>query len=393
MSDTERLNPSFLDMSDEEMASFDPTKLVVSNEEKVSTETTETITEESSSDAGEVESTEEVNDDDEEDGVTEDDEVEESATPSVEKEVTNTPETKPSVVENKEVAPQVNKEKPAATESTEVDYKAAYEELFAPFKANGKNIQVTNIAEAKALMQMGANYNKKMGALKPNLKLMKLLDNNGLLDEAKLTYLIDLDKKNPEAITKLLKDSGIDPMGIDTEKASDYKPGNYKVDDRELELDAVVEEIKDSPSYSRTLSIVADEWDQASKRAIGEHPKLLSVINDHVERGIYDVISTEMERQRMLGQLSGFNDIDAYRQVGDAIQARGGFDSLSAKGKVNQQAVVVTPKPKVDDIELKNKKRAASSTKPAVSSGVAKDFNPLALSDEEFSKMVNPSLM
>ena len=87
-------------------------------------------------------------------------------------------------------------------------------------------------------MQMGANYNKKMAALKPNLKLLKLLENNGLLSEEKLSFLIDLDKKNPDAITKLVKDSGLDPLEMDVSK-SDYKPNTYTVHDREVELDSV----------------------------------------------------------------------------------------------------------------------------------------------------------
>ena len=91
-------------------------------------------------------------------------------------------------------------------ETTDPDYKAEYQRLLAPFKANGKDIQVTSVDEALTLMQMGANYNKKMAALKPNLKVLKLLDTHGLLDENELNFLIDLKEKNPKAIMKLVKD-------------------------------------------------------------------------------------------------------------------------------------------------------------------------------------------
>ena len=59
----------------------------------------------------------------------------------------------------------------------ELDYKAEYEKLLKPFKANGRDIQVGSVDDAIALMQMGANYNKKMAALKPNMKLLKMLEN------------------------------------------------------------------------------------------------------------------------------------------------------------------------------------------------------------------------
>lgn len=132
------------------------------------------------------------------------------------------------------------------------DYEKLYNELLSPFRANGKEIQIDKVEDARRLMQMGANYNKKMAALKPHLKTLKLLENNGLLDEQKLSFYIDIEQKKPEAIAKLLKDSNIDPLDFDLEK-NDYKASTYTVDDREIELDTVLDELKDSsvPATSR----------------------------------------------------------------------------------------------------------------------------------------------
>ena len=282
-------------------------------------------------------------------------------------------------------------EKPANEDAgTVLDYEAEYKRLLAPFKANGREISVKSVDDAVVLMQMGANYNKKMAALKPNLKLMKLLENNGLLSEEKISFLIDVDKKNPDAINKLVKESGLNPMDFDADKVSEYKPKIHSVDDREIDLDTVLEEIQDSPTYTQTLEIVSKKWDGASKQTVASTPQLLKVINDHVANGIYDLINQEVERERMFGRLNGLSDIEAYRRVGDAINARGGFNHLvSNQGKPNQEPVVVQPKPKAPaDDKLNEKRRAASSTKPAnVSTAAASDFNPLALSDEEFSKL------
>lgn len=295
--------------------------------------------------------------------------------------------------ESVEVAEEKQAEEPKQEASEDVDYKAAYEQLTRPFKANGREIQVKSVDDAISLMQMGANYNKKMAALKPNLKLLKMLQNNNLLSEEKISFLIDLEKKNPEAINKLVKDSGLDPMDLDAEKASAYQPKTYAVDDREIELDTILDEIQGSQAYTRTLDIVSNKWDGASKQIVANSPQLLKVINDHVERGVYDVIAEEVERERMFGRLNGLSDIEAYRQVGDAIQARGGFDHLAQQRSVQgQQApvktAVVAPKPKqAEDDKLKERRRAASSTKPVAPKSDNQDFNPLALSDEEFSKI------
>ena len=285
---------------------------------------------------------------------------------------------------------ETDKDEPKAAEAA-VDYKAQYEKLLAPFKANGREVQVQSVDDAITLMQMGANYNKKMAALKPNLKLMKLLENNGFLDEEKIGFLIDLGKKDPAAINKLVKDSGIDPMDLSAEKASAYKQTAYAVDDKELELDTVLEEIKPSATYTRTLDVVSNKWDAASKQHIANNPQLLKVINSHMEAGIYDQISKELESERLFGRLNGLSDLEAYRKVGDAIHARGGFNPVAPAGAPEKPTAaapaISAPKPsKAEQDKLNEKRRAASSTKPAAPAVKPKDFNPLAMSDEEFSK-------
>lgn len=286
----------------------------------------------------------------------------------------------------------VEKEKVIPTEKpVEINYEAEYKKLLAPFKANGREIVPKSVDDAISLMQMGANYNKKMAALKPNLKLMKLLENNGLLDETKLSFLIDLDKKTPEAISKLVKDSGIDPMDLDLETTGNYVTKIQRVDDRELDLDSVLDDLQSTPTYNRTLQIVSKDWDAASKQAVANAPQILRVINDHVSRGIYDIIVAEMDSERMFGRLDGMSDIEAYRKVGDSIEGRGGFNHLNkTNGTAQTKApVIVAPKPKVDTGILNDKRRAASGNKSSAPAAPEKDFNPLAMSDEEFIKLTD----
>ena len=266
---------------------------------------------------------------------------------------------KASVIEK--LTPEGDEKTPVEQENpVAVDFEAEYKRLLTPFRANGREITVTSVDDAISLMQMGANYNKKMAALKPNLKLMKLLENNGLLSEEKISWLIDLDKKSPDAINKLVQDSGLNPMDFDAEKAGEYKPKIHTVDEREMELDTVLDDLQSTPTYNRTLAIVSKEWDGASKQVIAGSPQLLKVINSHVESGIYDLISKEVERERVFGRLNGLSDIEAYRQVGDALQARGGFNHLgSSQGKNATVPVIVQPKPKkVEDDTLNEKRRA-----------------------------------
>ena len=371
---------SYLGMSDEEvMNAVMPTDVSTENEES------------------EEEQQEESSDN--EDSGTETQEAQESETEDADDEDADKASEEEADDQEQETEAKDKKPDEKKPDEQAIDYEAEYKRLLAPFKANGREIAINSVDDAISLMQMGANYNKKMAALKPNLKLMKMLEHNGLLNDEKISFLIDLSKKNPDAINKLVKDSGIDPMDLDAEKAGAYKQSTYTVDDREIELDTVLDEIQETPSYTRTLEIVSTKWDGASKQIVAQQPQLLKVINDHVQNGIYDLISKEIESERVFGRLNGLSDLEAYRQVGDMIQARGGFNHLFQGSSQNQgqpsaKPAVVAPKPsKADEDKLKDKRRAASSTKPAASSSLPKDFNPLALSDEEFSKLVNNKLL
>lgn len=284
----------------------------------------------------------------------------------------------------------------SAEQIAAVDKAAEYDRLLAPFKANGRDIKVENVDEALRLMQMGANYNRKMAALKPNLAIMKTLENNGLLDPAKINFLIDLSKKNPDAISKLVKDSGIDPLDISAEKAEGYKPGTHEAPETQVELDTVLDEMQDSPKYTETLDLVSKQWDAKSRSLIAAQPQLLKVINGHMESGIFDLVASELERKKLFGGLHGLSDLEAYRQVGDEMASSGKFEHLKKQagqpGQQGQQApaakVVVPPKPKqADDSKREEQRRAAAPARGVAPTGkLPADFNPLALSDEEFAK-------
>ncbi len=267
----------------------------------------------------------------------------------------------------------------------------------APFRANNKDMKVESAEDVVQLMQMGANYNKKMAAIKPNLKLLKLLENNKLLEEDKLNFLIDVSNGDPKAISKLVKDSKIDPTDINIEEESDYTPSKYKVNDAEVDLDMVLAEIKDSPHYDKTIEVVSEVWDDKSKQKVAESPQLLTIINDHLASGVYELISQKVEKERMFGRLTGISDIDAYQKIGDAIQAEGGFDHLFKENtdtKTPDKPVKRIPTDKSkDDKGRKDKKRAAAPPKGGVTAKKTnEDFNPLALSDEEFDKQTNSLL-
>lgn len=279
---------------------------------------------------------------------------------------------------------------------SDVDYKAAYEQIMAPFKAAGKMVQLQSPEEVIQLMQMGAHYTKKMQALQPNLKLLRMLQNNDLLDEGKLSYLIDISRKDPAAIQKLVRESGIDPMDIDTSVEPAYKPGNHRVSDEEITFQQTLEEVTSDPVGKELVFQIHKTWDKASKEAIFTDPNIMKVLADQKSNGIYDTISAEIERRKTLGRLGNEPFLQAYEMVGKELQAQGRLTPRPAQnpqpapapqaGQVDQRRVVETRPAAPKTVSNSDRARAASPTRSAPKKAAAPDFNPLSLSDEEFEK-------
>lgn len=295
--------------------------------------------------------------------------------------------------ETKDPKATVEPEKKAGEEEvvTPPNYEEFYTQIMTPFKANGKMITLKTPDEAIKLMQMGANYTKRIQDMAPHRKVLAMLQNNDLLDEGKLSYLIDLDKKNPDAIKKLVKDSGIDPLDINTTEESGYKPSNHSVTDEEVNLVSVLEDVGSTQEGKQTLQIINTTWDQASKEALWKSPEIIGVIQSQRDNGVYDQIVAEMDRQKVLGVIPTTTPfLQAYKQVGDDMMARKAF--VAPKTEVQQPTVVATrtatPKPVIANGD---KARAASPTKTSPNKA-AEFINPLAMSDDDFIKQMNNRL-
>lgn len=278
-----------------------------------------------------------------------------------------------------------DKDKPAVVDT---DYKSFHDRVMAPFKANGKMIQLKSPEEAIALMQMGANYTRKMQEIQPHRKVLLMLENNGLLDEGKLSYLIDLDKKNPDAIKKLVKDAGLDPMDIDTSEEPAYRVGNHRVSDEEAAFRGVLDDLSATDNGKQTLQVINSTWDQASKELLWKNPGVMNLINQQRELGIYDRILTEVERRKALGQVP-INQplLQIYQQVGQEMVAANAFSDLVLPDKQQKSVApvasrVVAPKPAV-----KNGDRASAAAPSKAAGKPAKVIvNPLSMSDDDFLK-------
>ena len=266
-------------------------------------------------------------------------------------------------------------------EKTEDEYKNFYDAITSSFKAAGKEVQISNPDDIKALMQQGISYSQKMAAMKPGLNILRTLDQHNLNDPVKISYLIDLHNKKPEAIAKLIKDSEIDIYDFDTEeKSSSYVP-DTKVRDQ-TKLEEVVNELSTSEGFSEVFNTISTEWDVASRQAIIDNPGLLKIIQAQKESGAYDRIVEAVAHERMLGRLTEVNYIDAYVAVEQGMYG----NQQPVQEKPKQSFKASRPKAKATNNSSK-KRKVASPT----SGGTKGDdsFNPLEISDEELLQIMN----
>lgn len=300
----------------------------------------------------------------------------------------NTPEEKPEEKPSEDKPQEDNQEnteteeKPAektedtpSEKSDTIDYEQFYKDVMTPFKANRKTITLKNAKEAIQLMQQGANYTRKMQELAPYRKSLLMLKDNGLLDENKINFLIDLDKKNPEAIKKLLKDAKIDPLDINTEEEPKYKEGTHLISDAEANLKTAINDLLAEEGGNETLQEISNKWDNTSKDEIGKDPRILSTINEQKHNGVYKLITDEIERLETLGQLNpNIPFLYKYKMVGDALVQQKQRTPVATGTRQGNQT-------QMDDAKVK--KVAPNRTNKTATKQIV---NYLEMSDDEFMK-------
>lgn len=255
--------------------------------------------------------------------------------------------------------------------------------LFSPFSANGTEIKVDSVEEAITLMQMGANYHKKMHTLKPHLKLVKTLEKSKLLDEDKINFLIDLNNGEPKAIAKLLSEKGLDPLDINTEESNEYSPVKHTVSEQSINLDEVLDRIQYTPTFKDTMDVITNQWDSSSKEKLVAEPHKIEVLNAHKASGLFDRINAQIQKSRMLGQLpSGLSDVEAYEYVGNQLLQQ---EQANGYKPTPKKVVADKPKPKAtaDRTKLAAPKAKRTESLPSSVEELAE------LDDEAFLKLGN----
>lgn len=287
---------------------------------------------------------------------------------------------KSDAVDNKLKDQNTDKE-PTKVDNQEVDYKSIYEQVFKPFKANGKEITPKSVEDIISLMQMGANYTKKMQLMAPMKKVVQSLD-NAKIDEQELNFLIDVSKGDKEAIKQLLIKHKIDPLEIDLDGDNTYSPRNNIASDEDVEFNDTLMDIHDS--LPRIQEILNNTWDDNSKKAILKDPRLMRALHEEVQMGRFDEVQKRLEAEKTFGRYKGVSDVDAY------IDLVSKMEQERMKTKTQPETPTRTESTK----KIPDKSKAAPTkgkTSKSSSSLTAKDL--LSMSDDEFNKLSERDLV
>lgn len=271
-----------------------------------------------------------------------------------------------------------------------VDVQEFHAKITAPFKANGKDYQISSPEEAISLMQKGLNYNAKMNGIKDYVSAGRMLEQHELLNKPEeLAFLIDLYNKKPEAMAKLIKDSGIDAYELGEEKAEGYKPTPIQAPSENVyQLREIIAANKEDAHFNAMYADVTN-WDDTSQQAILNNPDTLLVLQAHKANGAYDTIMKRVNHAIDV-QGSKVPVANLYFQFGKEIYGNGnggGNNNAQAIHSTNNTPAKVT---KTVDPKLAEKRKNLGGLKNTVKSkstsqaSTAEDI--YSMSDEEFEQ-------
>lgn len=216
---------------------------------------------------------------------------------------------------------------------------------------NGTKVRATMNELMKGFKQ-GMNYTQKMQELAPVRKSVNIITENNISEEM-LKTLVDITKGDASAAAKLLKDSGIDSLDADEDKASDYTPGDYGSEPESFAMEQVKQEITDdAANFPKVQGALNSMQDNFFNEIVGD-PINLRALHKDINSGVYDVVKPEMDK--LVSVYGEIPSIELYKKAVANVMSR------QPREAPRQEAPKVDPAQ--EEARLKRVKAAGSGTK------------------------------
>ena len=263
-------------------------------------------------------------------------------------------------------------------------------------KADGTEFDLTE-DELKQLASKGMNYTKKMQDIKEYREHVSAIK-EAALSKDDINLMIDVLKGDKDALATVMKRTGVDALDVDVEN-SKYVPKNYGRNEVELDIEEVVETISRDPEYVTTKHIISSNWDKQSQMEFVKDPIKIKKLHEDVKNGTFDQVVPMMLKKKALDGARK-SDIEYYIEAGTDYYQNKVRETYNASvieaEKAKKQAdikVVKEQEAKRSVVtETASKRKAATMTKPKTAKRSIDDYLNTAMSDDEFSKLMEKAI-
>lgn len=263
-------------------------------------------------------------------------------------------------------------------------------------KADGTEFELTE-DELKQLASKGMNYTRKMQDIKEYREHVSAIK-EAALSKDDINLMIDVLKGDKDALATVMKRTGVDALDIDVEN-SRYVPKNYGRNEVELDIEEVVETISRDPEYVTTKHIISSNWDKQSQMEFAKDPIKIKKLHEDVKSGIFDQVVPMMLKKKALDGARK-SDIEYYIEAGTEYyqnKAREAYNaSVIEAEKARKQAAIKVVKEQEAKrsmvTETASKRKAATMTKPKTVKRSIDDYLDTAMSDDEFSRLMEKAI-
>ncbi len=268
------------------------------------------------------------------------------------------------------------------------------------FRANGKDYEFSSeeiVDQFPKIFGQAMDYTKKMQTIKPWRKTIDAIE-GAQLNHDDISLMIDVLKGDKNAITEVLKRTGVDTLELDTEEDSKYVAKDYGRNDSALAIKDIVDDISRDVEYATTHNIIDKDWDDKSWAAMTEKPETIRLLHADVKSGMYSTIQPLAEKLKVYDAGSK-SDLEYYVEAAKQHFAKIKQDESFAAQRTAKQdaktAQLETEKARLAEVKIKTaqrtatkqastKRKAAAPTKNIVATPDVVDY--LNDSDENFDE-------
>lgn len=236
------------------------------------------------------------------------------------------------------------------------------------FRANGKDYEFSSdeiVDQFPKIFGQAMDYTKKMQTIKPWRKTIDAIEGAELTHDD-VSLMIDVLKGDKDAITEVLKRTGVDTLEIDTDADSNYKAKDYGRDDSALAIKDIVDEISQDEEYATTHRVLSKEWDEKSWSTMTQDPSMIRLLHADVKSGMYQTLQPIAEKFKVYDGGKG-SDLDYYKQAAQAHFAQVAKQEALVRqkternGKAEADAASAAEKQAhLDEVKAQNEQRTAT---------------------------------